>query len=136
MWLTRRERKLLAIYAKRSESYNKDCEVSDSDLIKSLSLRDVRELISLKSRLKGRGLLTFSSLDRPRREKHENGKPVGSEEYGEPRISLSEQGFFIGRKCGTTLGIFELWSRENVWFWVALSALLSAIGILVTIFKD
>jgi len=136
MWLPRKERRLLAIYAKRSESYNKDCEVSDSDLIKLLALRDVRELISLKSRLKGRALLSFSSLDRPRREEHENGKPVGSEEYGEPRVSLSEQGFFIGRKCGSTLGIFELWSRENVWFWAVLSVLISAIGILVTIFKD
>ena len=105
-------------------------------MIALLSLKDVRELISLKSRLKGRGLLGFSSLDRPTREKHQNGKPVGPEEYGEPRTFLSEQGFFIGRKCGTTLGIFELWSRENVWFWVVLSALISVIGILVTIFKD
>ena len=52
MWLPRKERKLLAIYAKRVEGHNKDCEVSNDDLIALLSLKDVRELISLKSSLR------------------------------------------------------------------------------------
>ena len=133
MWLPKKERKLLAIYAERAESSSKTCMVSDSELIRLLDIERVRELFNLKSKLRFRGMLTFSTSERPRKVKFENGKPAGTEEYGEPQIFLSEEGYNIGLKYGTRLGTFELWSRENMWFWVILGVVISSIGILTTI---
>ncbi len=124
----------MAIYAKRVESKGKACEVSDEELIKSLSLeKGEHELHALKFKLMRKGLLHFSTLERPRRTKHVNGKPAGTEEYGEPQIFLSEQGLNLARKYASLCGTFELWCRENIWFWVVLSAILSALGIFITI---
>ena len=72
-------------------------------------------------------------FERPRKAKYENGIPSGTEEYGEPQIFLTEKGYNIGLKYGTILGKFELWSRENIWFWVVLGVFISALGIATTI---
>lgn len=133
MWLPKKERELLAIYAERAESYGKACEISNDELIKTLGLKDERELLTLKSKLEFRGLLYFSTCERPKRAKYTNGKPAGTEEYGEPQIFLQENGYNIGLKYGTILGKLELWTRENIWFWVILSVVIGIIGVLTTI---
>jgi len=130
VWLPTKERKLLAIYAERAESYGKAFMVSNEEIIKFLNLKDERELFNLESKLWFKGFLNFPPSDKPRKEKYENGKPAGTEEYGEPQISLTDKGYNIGLKYGT---IFELWSRENIWFWVVLGVFISALGIGTTI---
>ncbi|MBN1805652.1 MAG: hypothetical protein JW837_10405 [Sedimentisphaerales bacterium] len=133
MWLPKKERELLAIYAERAESYGKACEISNDELIRTLGLESEEELFTLKSKLEFRGLLCLSTYERPKRVKHINGKPAGTEEYGEPQIFLNENSYNIGLKYGAILGKLELWTRENIWFWVVLSVVIGIIGILTTI---
>ncbi len=133
MWLPKKERKLLAIYAERAKNSGIACEVSSEEIIRLLDLRDELELFRLKTKLEFKGMLTFSTCERPRRVKYEDGKPAGTEEYGEPKIFLTEEGYNIGLKYCTILGTFELWSRDNIWFWVVLGVVISSIGILTTI---
>ena len=62
MWLSKNERKLLAIYAERAESYGKSCEVGNEEIIRLMNLKDERELINLKSKLEFLRLLIFPSF--------------------------------------------------------------------------
>ena len=133
MWLPKRERNLLAAYASIVEINSKACEVSDNEIVNSLGLKDLRELYVLKTRLKRRDLLAFSTLDNS---KKDSSNPKSSEtgDCNNPSTFLTEQGLLIGQKYCTNIGTFELWSRANLWFWFFVVILLCIIALFVTLF--
>lgn len=133
MWLPKRERNLLAAYASIAEINNKACEVSDNEIVKSLGLRDLRELYVLKTRLKRRDLLAFSTLDNSKKD-DSNPKYFETGDGKSPSTFLTEQGLLIGRKYCTNIGTFELWSRANLWFWFFVAIVLCVIALFITLF--
>jgi len=131
MWLPKRERNLLATYALSAEADSRACEISDNELVKSLQLRDLRELYMLKTRLKRRDLLKFSTVNSSIKDVQDSPELY---EQAQPNTFLTEQGLLIGQKYCTNIGTFELWSRANLWFWLFAAIILCVTALLIAIF--
>ena len=132
MVVSKNDRKLLAHYAKNVGEPGEEYEISDEDLMKLLGLCKVDDLRDIKRHLHELKLIVCSNLDKKVADLTVRGQRV-TKESEHPVIRMTEEGYRLGCKYGTWRGRFELWCRENIWFWVVLGAAISAIGILVTI---
>ena len=131
MWLLKNEKKLFLYYAKRAKKAGEVCEVSDKELLELLKLHNVEELHELKSSLKKRDLITFTTFEPDTHILNVNSKdvPVTSKN---PRIRLKESGEELANKYSTCFGKLELLCKSYMWFLVLLSVIISLVGVIVT----
>ena len=135
VWLPKDERKVLAHYAKNVGGAGQEYEIGDEDVMKSVHLRKVDDLHNIKRNLHKLKLIVCTNLGRKETDLTVKGRKVIKESEN-PVIRMTQEGLRLGRKYATLWGTFELWCRENIWFWVILGVLIAIIALVVTIVKD
>ncbi len=132
MWLPKDERRLLSLYTRKVMQAEEKIEISDEELVESLNLQGVNSLHDLKRDLHEKGLIKCTNLGRETTVLNVNGRNVPKESQY-PVIRMTKQGFELGQKYNSWWGNFELFSKEYMWLRIVLSAIISLIGVIVTI---
>ena len=55
---------------------------------------------------------------------------------GQIEVKLTQEAINLGKKYSSKISTFGVWFTEYLWFWVVLSVVISAIGVLIAILKD
>jgi len=55
---------------------------------------------------------------------------------GEMMVGLTPEGLRLGQKYNSKIGTITIWCTEYIWLWVILGAIIGAITLAVTIFKN
>ncbi len=134
MWLPKNERKLLASYYSKAKKPNVTLRFPDNlEPMKALGYKEFEQKQSnvennpffarvwdANENLNYMGLIKFQ----------------GNCERSNPQLRLTNDGWKLARKCSSKLGRVGLFCAEYVWLWVILGAIMGAITLAVTIFKD
>jgi len=138
MWLPKEERKLFLYYAEKALKNGEACEVSDEELLELLKLQNVEEIHCFKSRLKKRGLISFTTFGPSEHLLNVAGKKT-PDISKHPRIRLTDTGEELGERYKRFFGKIQLWYKEYecvLTFLILIIAFLSLIVGLITIFND
>jgi len=124
MWLPKDERTLLAFCCTKISRGEAPFNLAYKELAAELRNKGIeadRQLVhELLFKLQNRNLIRWgSALD---------GNGVS--------ITFQQQGYDLGQKFNSVWGTIGLWCTEYIWLWVILGAIIGAITLAVTIFKN
>jgi len=131
MWLAKEERRLLAYYAKRAGQPSGNWRISDDELIRLMKFPSTEHLHNVKRKLKDKGLVDFTYLEKHADSLNVIGRAVPIEL--EPNVMVTQDGFDLGMEYTKLFGTFRVWCKEYYWLWAFIAALASIIGIIISI---
>jgi len=131
MWLPKDERKTISFYYQKTDAGARSINYSSdkpTDLINYLSNEtksakghqiSPQTIKQINRRLRNSGLIKTQNID-----------------AREIKIELTPEGLRLGQKFNSRIGTIGTWCTEYMWLFVILGAIIGAITLAVTIFKN